>query len=389
MKDKKTKAIHEQIDRSHNREHSTPVYLTSSFTFEDAEQARALFADEIEGNIYSRFTNPNVSELISKLVVLENTEDGFAFASGMAAVFASFGALLRSGDHILCSRSLFGSTHQILTKILPNWNISHSFVDPERPDKWEEAIRENTKMFFIETPSNPGLDIADLEMAGKLKQKYKFILNVDNTFCTPLLQNPADYGADLITHSATKFLDGQGRVMGGLVVGKKETIAEIRFFARQTGPSLSPFNAWVLSKSMETLSVRMECHCKNAHILAKSLEGHPALESVRYPFLSSHPQYKLAKKQMKQGGGIITFIIKDGYERAAKFMNYLQLASLTANLGDTRTIVTHPASTTHSKLTEKERNRVGIFPGLLRISVGLEDIDDIKTDVLQALGKSA
>ncbi len=385
MKHKKTKAIREQIKQTHNREHSAPLYLTSSFTFENAEQARALFADEIEGNIYSRFTNPNVSEFILKMSQLENTEDGFAFASGMAAVFGAFGALLRSGDHILATRALFGSTHQILTKILPNWGISHTYVDPNKPETWEEAIQENTRMFFVETPSNPGLDIVDLEEAGNLKQKYKFILSVDNTFCTPLLQNPVEFGSDLVTHSATKFLDGQGRVMGGVVLGDKDIISEIRFFARQTGPSLSPFNAWMLSKSLETLSVRMDRHCENAIVLAKTLEGHNALESVRYPFLSSHPQYNLAIKQMEKGGSIITFIIKGGYDGAVKFMNNLRLASLTANLGDTRTIVTHPASTTHSKLSENERNSVGIFPGLLRISVGLEDINDIKSDIIQAL----
>ena len=388
MNDKKTKAIREQIGKSQNREHSTPLYLTSSFTFEDAEQARAMFADEIEGNIYSRFTNPNVTELIQKMTALENAEDGFAFASGMAGIFSSFGALLRSGDHILATRALFGSTHQILTKILPNWGISHTYVDPTDPDSWEEAIQDNTRMFFIETPSNPGLDIVDLEAAGNLKEKHKFILNVDNTFCTPLLQNPIEFGADLVTHSATKFLDGQGRTMGGLVLGDKEILREIRFFARQTGPSLSPFNAWILSKSLETLSVRMERHCENAETLAQTLENHPQLESVKYPFLSTHPQYNLAIKQMEKGGSIITFIIKRGYEGAVKFMNNLQLVSLTANLGDTKTIVTHPASTTHSKLTEKEQNLVGIYPGLLRISVGLEGIDDITADVLQALDKS-
>jgi O-succinylhomoserine sulfhydrylase len=388
MKDKKTQAIRLQVRQSHNREHSTPLYLTSSFTFNNAEQGRALFADEIQGNIYSRFTNPNVSELIDKMVLLENTEDGFAFASGMAAVFAAFGALLQAGDHVIASRSLFGSTHQILTKILPKWQISHTLVEPDKPQTWEAAIQENTRMFFIETPSNPGLDIVDLESAGKLKKKFQLILNVDNTFSTPLLQNPADFGADLVTHSATKFLDGQGRVMGGLVLGKKDLLNEIRFFARQTGPSLSPFNAWMLSKSLETLAVRMDRHCENAALLAKTLNHHKELEIVRYPFLPSHPQFDLAKKQMRQGGSIVTFIVRGGYQRAVKFMNALQNTSLTANLGDTRTIVTHPSSTTHSKLTDTERERAGIYPGLIRISVGIEHIDDITDDILQALEKS-
>jgi len=388
MKNKNTQAIRTQIGRSTYREHSTPVYLTSSFTFENAEQARAMFAEEMEGNIYSRFTNPSVSELIEKMALLENTEDGFAFASGMSAIFTSFAALLRAGDHLVASRSLFGSTHQILTRILPNWQISHSLVEPGKPETWEAALRENTRMFFIETPSNPGLDIVDLEYAGKLRQKYNFILNVDNTFCTPLLQNPAEFGADLIIHSATKFLDGQGRVLGGLVLGGKEIMSEIRFFARQTGPSLSPFNAWVLSKSLETLDVRMDRHCQNAGQLAEILETHSELASIRYPFLPSHPQHELARRQMRQGGSMVTFIVKGGYERAVKFMDTLRNTSLTANLGDTRTIVTHPASTTHSKLTEAERLKAGIQPGLIRISVGLEHIDDISADILQALKKS-
>ena len=389
MKDKITKAVRTRIEQTQYREHTSPLYLTSSFTFENAEQARSLFADETEGNIYSRFTNPSVTELIKKMAILENAEDGFAFASGMAAVFASFGALLRAGDHLIASRALFGSTHQILTKILPNWQISHTLVDPDKPQTWEGAIKTNTRMFFIETPSNPGLDIVDLAFAVKLKKKHRFILNVDNTFCTPLLQNPLDYGADLVTHSATKFIDGQGRVMGGLVLGAKEIISEIRFFARQTGPSLSPFNAWMLSKSLETLAVRMDRHCDNASRVAKTLDQHEALESVRYPFLASHPQNKLAKKQMRQGGSIVTFIIKGGYSRAEKFMDALQNTSLTANLGDTRTIVTHPASTTHSKLTDKEKALARIAPGLIRLSVGLEHRDDITDDILRALDLSA
>lgn len=389
MKHKSTQAIRKQTGRSQYREHTSPIYLTSSFTFENAEQARAMFADEIEGNIYSRFTNPSVSELIDKMTALENTADGFAFASGMAAVFTAFGALLQSGDHVIASRALFGSTHQILTKLLPRWQITHTLVDPDKPETWEAAIRDNTKMFFIETPSNPGLDIVDLEFAANLKQKYNLILNVDNTFCTPLLQNPVDFGADLITHSATKFLDGQGRVLGGLIMGDKDIIAEIRFFARQTGPSLSAFNAWILSKSLETLEVRMDKHCQNALDLAQTLERHSALEKVRYPFLPTHPQYQLAKKQMNQGGSIVTFVVKGGYQKAFDFMNALQNTSLTANLGDTRTIVTHPASTTHSGLTEDERQLAGINQGLIRISVGLEHIDDIKEDIIQALEKSS
>ena len=388
MNKKETRSIRIQAERSQNREHSVPLYLTSSFLFDDTEQGRALFAEEIEGDVYSRFSNPNTSEFIEKMCALENAEAGVAFASGMAAVFSGFGALLKSGDHIIASRSLFSSTHQLLTKILPKWGITHTYVDADKPENWEKAINQNSRMIFIETPSNPGLEIIDLEFLGKLKSKHNLILNVDNCFATPALQTPVDYGADLITHSATKFIDGQGRVLGGIIVGRSELILEIKFFARQTGPALSPFNAWILSKSLETLSVRMEKHSENALAIAKHLEGNPELDFVKYPFLTSHPQYELAKKQMKLGGGIITFSVKGGYEQAKKFMDSLQIASISANLGDTRTIVSHPASTTHSKLTEKERAAVGITPGLIRVSVGLENVNDIIEDITQALEKS-
>ena len=388
MNKKETRSIRIQAERSQNREHSVPLYLTSSFLFDDTEQGRALFAEEIEGDVYSRFSNPNTSEFIEKMCALENAEAGVAFASGMAAVFSGFGAILKSGDHIIASRSLFSSTHQLLTKILPKWGITHTYVDADKPENWEKAINQNSRMIFIETPSNPGLEIIDLEFLGKLKSKHNLILNVDNCFATPALQTPVDYGADLITHSATKFIDGQGRVLGGIIVGRSELILEIKFFARQTGPALSPFNAWILSKSLETLSVRMEKHSENALAIAKHLEGNPELDFVKYPFLSSHPQYELARKQMKLGGGIITFSVKGGYEQAKKFMDSLQVASLSANLGDTRTIVSHPASTTHSKLTEKERAAVGITPGLIRVSVGLENVNDIIEDITQALEKS-
>ncbi|MBU2493889.1 MAG: aminotransferase class I/II-fold pyridoxal phosphate-dependent enzyme [Bacteroidetes bacterium] len=385
---KETKAIRTQAGKSIHNEHSVPLYLTSSFLFENAEHGRALFADEIEGNIYSRFSNPNTSEFVLKMAELENAEDGFAFASGMAAVFAGFASLLSKGDHILSSRSLFGSTHQILTKILPKWGIEFTYVDADKPEQWEDNIRENTKMIFAETPSNPGLEIIDLEFLGKLKKKHNLILNVDNCFATPYLQTPIDYGADLVTHSATKYIDGQGRVIGGVIVGNKELIKEIRYFARQTGPSLSPFNAWILSKSLETLSIRMEKHCSNAFELAKIFEGNSELELVKYPMLASHPQYELSKKQMKMGGGIVTLILKGGYDRARNFIDALNMASKTANLGDTRTIITHPASTTHSKLTDDERKSVGIYPGTVRVSVGLENINDIIEDITQALQKS-
>jgi len=383
-----TDAIRSQSERSDFREHSTPLYLTSSFVFDDAEQARALFADEISGNIYTRFSNPNNTEFIEKLCLLEGTEDGIATASGMAAMFISMASLLKSGDHVLASRSVFGSTHQILNVLFPKWNITHTYADLNDPSSWESKIQPNTKMIFVETPSNPALDLIDLEWLGKLAEKHKLILNVDNCFATPYLQNPAKWGAHLVTHSATKYIDGQGRVIGGAVLGKKELIKEVRFFARHTGPSMSPFNAWVLSKSLETLAVRMDKHCANALLIAQWLEKNGDVEYVKYPFLPSHPQHTLAKKQMRLGGGMVTFEIKGGIDRGRKFLNALKMISHSANLGDTRSIATHPASTTHSKLTDAERAAVGITPGLIRISVGLENTEDILSDIHQAIEAS-
>lgn len=380
-----TDAIRAQAERTDFREHSVPLYLTSSFVFDDAEQARALFADEVPGNIYTRFSNPNNTELIKKLCLLEGTEDGIATASGMAAMYCSMAALLKSGDHVLASRSVFGSTHQILNTLFPRFNISHTYVDLNDPSSWESKIQPNTRMIFVETPSNPALDIIDLEWLGKLANRHKVILNVDNCFATPYLQNPAKWGAHLVTHSATKFIDGQGRVIGGAILGRKDLIKEIRFFARHTGPSMSPFNAWVLSKSLETLAVRMDRHCDNAYIVAQHLQSDAQVEYVKYPFLPSHPQFELAKKQMRLGGGVVTFEVKGGIERGRKFLNSLKMLSHSANLGDTRTIATHPASTTHSKLSEAERLAVGITPGLIRVSVGLENINDIMADIDQAL----
>lgn len=380
-----TEAIRVQLDNALHREHSVPLFMTSSFTFADAEEARAMFNDEISGNIYSRYSNPNTDEFITKLCRLEGAEDGITTATGMSAMFTSIAALVNSGDHVLASRAIFGSTHQLFTKIFPKWGVEHSYFNIHRPEKLEELIQPNTKMIFVETPSNPGLDIIDLEYLGQLAEKYNLILNVDNCFATPYLQNPIEFGAHLVTHSATKYIDGQGRALGGAIVGKSNLIEEIRFFARHTGPAMSPFNAWILSKSLETLAIRMERHCENARKIAEFLEGHDELELIKYPFLESHPQHELAKKQMKYGGGIVTFVVKGGQERGEAFLNHLKMLSLTPNLGDTRTTVTHPASTTHSKLTEEERARVGIAPGLVRISVGLENINDILADIQQAL----
>lgn len=383
-----TKAIRIQTERTQENEHSTPLYLTSSFVFDDAEHMRATFADENDDNIYSRFSNPNVREFTDKLCALEGTEAGFATASGMAAVVASFLSFLKAGDHLLACSSIFGSTHTVITKYLPKWGISYSYADIHKPETWESLIRPETKMIFAETPTNPGLDIIDLEWLGALAKKHNVLLNIDNCFATPALQQPAQFGADLVTHSATKFIDGQGRVLGGAVLGRKELIKEVYLFCRSTGPSLSPFNAWILSKSLETLHLRMERHSENALKLAGMLQHHPEISSVKYPFLLSHPQYETARRQMKAGGGVFAFELKGGLQQGRKFLDHIQMCSLTANLGDTRTTVTHPASTTHAKLTEAERLAVGITPGLVRISAGLEHITDIANDIEQALNQS-
>jgi O-succinylhomoserine sulfhydrylase len=384
-----TLAIRGQMPRTAEREHSAPIFPTSSFVFEDAEQMRAMFAGEIDGNIYSRYSNPNTDELVHKLCLLEGTEDGIATASGMAAVFASIASFVRSGDHILASRAVFGSTHQILTQLLPRWGVTHTYVDTTEPvEDWARHVQPNTRMVVLETPSNPGLALIDLEKVGALCREHNLIFNIDNCFATPYLQQPAQYGADLVVHSATKFMDGQGRVLGGLILGSKAMIEPVRFFTRHTGPAMSPFNAWILSKSLETLAVRMDRHCESALKLAQHLEQHPEVERVVYPFLPSHPQHELAKRQMKLGGGIVTFEVKGGLERGKAFLDNLKMISLSPNLGDTRTIATHPASTTHSKLTDAERLAVEITPGLVRISVGLEHFGNIIDDIDSALERS-
>ncbi|MGM0945049.1 MAG: trans-sulfuration enzyme family protein [Bacteroidota bacterium] len=383
-----TNAVRISPSKSNQKEHSAPIYLTSSFTFDSAEEARATFADEISGNIYSRYANPNSSDLIEKICAAEGTEDGIATASGMAAMFGSIASLLQQGDHVLASRSLFGSTHQLLTRVFPKWGITSTYGDITDFQNWEKLVQPNTKMLFIETPSNPGLEIIDLEWAGKFAEAHNLILVVDNCFATPYLQQPAKWGAHLVTHSATKYIDGQGRVLGGLILGKKELIKEVQFFTRHTGPAISPFNAWILSKSMETLAVRMDRHCSSALRIAAHFEENSAVLEVKYPFLKSHPQHHLAKKQMSQGGGIVTLNLDGGVARAQRFIDHLQMISVTANLGDSRSIITHPASTTHSKLSEEERQKVGIHPGLIRLSVGLEHPEDIIQDVERALEKS-
>jgi Cystathionine beta-lyases/cystathionine gamma-synthases len=383
-----TIAVRTQTERTNQMEHSTPVFLTSSFAFESAEAMRAAFADETDDNIYSRYSNPTVDEFAHKIALLEKCEAGFATASGMAAIFSSFMALLKTGDHLLCCRSMFGGTNTVVTKFLPRFGIEYTLVDAADIDNWEAHIKPNTKMLFLETPTNPQLEIIDLKKAGAIAQKHGLIFNVDNCFATPFLQTPADFGADLVIHSATKWIDGQGRVLGGAVAGRKELIHDIYLFCRNSGPALSPFNAWVLSKSLETLGVRIQRHSENALAVAKHFENHPRLEWLKYPFLPSHPQYDIAQKQMQAGGGIVCFEIKGGLESGRRFMDNLQILSLTPNLGDSRSIASHPASTTHSKLSEEERQKVGITPGLIRISVGLEHVDDIIYDIEQALEKA-
>ena len=383
-----TIAIRTQTERTGEKEHSTPLFLTSSFVYDSAEDMAAAFSDEsLDVNIYTRFSNPSVDEFIKKVCLLEGAEDGIATGSGMAAVFSTFMTFLSAGDHIVSASAVFGSTHAIFTKYLPKWGIEYSYFNMNNPESIESLIKPNTKMLYVETPSNPGLDIIDVSYVAAICKKHNILFVVDNCFATPAVQLPLAFGADLVLHSATKFMDGQGRVLGGVVVGNKELVKQMYLFVRNTGPSLSPFNAWVLSKSLETLFVRMDKHAENALKIAKALEGHPALSWVKYPFLSSHPQYEIALKQMKNGGGVLTFELKAGIEGGRTFLNSLKWLSMTNNLGDSRTIASHPASTTHSKLSVEERSAVGITPGLIRLSVGLEHPDDILEDIIQALGK--
>lgn len=380
-----TIAIRTQTERSENNEHSVPVYLTSSYVFEDAEDMRAQFAEEKEGHKYSRYANPNVEEFIAKMCLLEGAEAGWATATGMAAVFTCFAALLESGDHIVSSRAVFGSTHKLFTEILPKWQIETAYVNMHDTEALEKAIKPSTKMVYLETPSNPGLDIIDLELVANITKKHNVLLVVDNCFATPLGQQPLKWGADISLHSATKYIDGQGRTLGGAILSSQRIIDKIKAFARHSGPALSPFNAWVLSKSLETLDVRLERHSKNALEIAQRLASKACVRWVKYPFLSTHPQHAIAKKQMVYGGGIVTFELVGGLEAGKSFLNGLKMISLTANLGDVRSIATHPASTTHSKLTSEERAEVEISDGLVRLSVGLEHVDDIWEDLEGAL----
>jgi O-succinylhomoserine sulfhydrylase len=380
-----TQAIRNQLERTQYLEHSVPLYLTSSFVFEDAEDMRASFAEEKDRSIYSRYSNPNTNEFIDKVCQMEGAESGFAFASGMAAVYSTLAALLNSGDHIVSAGSVFGATHSLFVNYFPKWGIETTYFDINKPETIESCIKPNTKILFAESPTNPAIDIIDLELLGAIAKKHNLILVIDNCFATPYLQQPIKWGAHLVVHSATKLMDGQGRVLGGITVGDAELIQKIYLFSRLTGPSLSPFNAWVLSKSLETLAIRLDRHCENAMKVAEFLEQHPNVNKVKYPFLKSHPQYKIAQKQMKLGGNIVAFEIKGGLEAGRAFLDKIKLCSLSPNLGDSRTIVTHPASTTHSKLSVEERLAVSITDGLVRVSVGLETVKDVIADLEQAL----
>lgn len=380
-----TRAIRNQMERSPFLEHSSPLYLTSSFVFEDAEDMRASFAEEKQRNIYSRYSNPNTSEFIDKVCQMEGAQSGFAFASGMAAVYSTLMALLESGDHMVSCKSVFGATNSLFNNYFPKWKIENTYFDVDDIASLEGKIRPNTKLIFVESPTNPGVDVLDLEAVGKIAKKHGLILIVDNCFATPYLQQPLRYGADLVVHSGTKLMDGQGRVLAGITVGGEALIDKIYRFSRLTGPALSPFNAWILSKSLETLAVRVDRHCANALELATYLEGHQGVSWVKYPFLKSHPQYEIAKRQMSAGGSIVSLEVKGGLEAGKKFFDAIKLLTLSSNLGDSRSIVTHPASTTHSKLSREDREAVGITDGMVRISVGLEHIEDIIADIAQAL----
>jgi O-succinylhomoserine sulfhydrylase len=376
-----TKAIRTQTERTQHHEHSSPIFATSSFVFDDAEHMRALFANEQEGNIYSRFTNPSVREFETKMALLEGGEDCIATSTGMAAIFATFASLLQKGDHILMSRAVFGSTFKINSDYLAKWGITYDYIDPLDMNSWEQYIKKETKLLYLETPSNPGLDIIDLEKTSAFCKQHGILHIVDNCFATPYLQRPLEFGADIVIHSATKYIDGQGRVMGGAIIASQNIIEQIYPFMKNAGPSLSPFNAWVLSKSLETLAVRMERHCSNAIQIAQWLESRREVSFVKYPYLPSNSGYEVAKKQMRAGGGMISFELTGGLQAGQSLIDSRKMMSLSANLGDCRTIITHPASSTHSKITAEEREAAGISDGLIRLSVGLEHVEDIIADL--------
>jgi O-succinylhomoserine sulfhydrylase len=381
-----TLALRAGIHRSQFGEHSEAMYLTSSFVFQNAAQAAARFTGGEEGNIYSRFTNPTVSAFQERLAALEGAEACVATASGMSAILATAMALLKTGDHVLCSASVFGSTVQLFSNIMGKFGVETTFVAGAGIAAWEGALRRNTKLLFVETPSNPLTEIADIAALAAVSKRAGALLAVDNCFCTPALQQPLQLGADLVIHSATKYLDGQGRVLGGAVLGRRQPVMDgIYGFLRTAGPSLSPFNAWVLLKGLETLRIRMDAQSQAALQLAQWLERHAGVERVYYPGLPSHPQYALAKKQQRLGGAVVSFEVKGGREAAWRVVDATRMISITANLGDTKTTITHPATTTHGRISAQARAAAGISEGLLRVAVGLEALGDIRADLERGL----
>ncbi len=380
-----TLAIRSGIHRTQFEEHSEAMFLTSSFVYTSAEQAAARFTGAEPGNIYARFTNPTVTAFQERLAALEGAERCVATASGMSAILATVMGLLSAGDHIVASRALFGSTVQLLSNILGRFGIETTYVSATDMAEWKAAVKANTKLFFLESPSNPLTEICDIRAIADLAHASNALLVVDNCFCTPILQRPLELGADIVVHSATKYIDGQGRVLGGAVLGGEKMLEGVYGFLRTAGPTLSAFNAWVLLKGLETLKIRMDAHSANALELAKWLEAHPNVQRVLYPGLASHPQHTLAMQQQKTGGGIVAFEVKGGKDAAWKVVNNTQLLSITANLGDVKTTITHPATTTHGRLTQEQRDAAGVSDGLLRVAVGLENIDDIKRDLARGL----
>lgn len=386
MTEFETLAIRAGIQRSQFNEHSEALYLTSSFVFENAAQAAARFSGEEAGTVYSRYTNPTVDMLQERLAALEGAEACVATASGMSAILACVMCFTRSGDHIVASRGIFGATVQLLNNWLTRFGITTTFVSPTDVDEWAAAVRPTTRLLFLETPSNPLTEISDIAALGALARRSGALLAVDNCFCTPALQRPLELGADIVIHSATKYLDGQGRVLGGAVLGKRDLIQEpLTTFLRNAGPTLSPFNAWVILKGLETLKLRMDAHSANALALARWLETHPRVERVFYPGLASHAQYELAARQQTTGGGIVSFSVKGGRAAAWQVVDSTRMISITANLGDVKTTITHPASTTHGRLSTEAREKAGIGEGLLRVAVGLEGVGDIQQDLERGL----
>lgn len=376
-----TLAVRAGIRRTPEGEHSEPIFATSSYVFSSAEEAAARFAGDQPGNVYSRYTNPTVRAFEERIAALEGGEAGVATASGMAAILSTCMALLSAGDHIICSRSVFGTTTVFFTKYMKKFGVEVSLVNLTAFSEWQAAIQPNTKLLFLETPSNPRCDVADIGRLAELAHAHDCQLVVDNCFCTPALQKPLALGADIVVHSATKYLDGQGRCLGGAVVGKKDTMAEVLGFIRTCGPTMSPFNAWVFSKGLETLRLRMEAHSANAQALAQWLQQQPQVEQVFYAGLKDHPGHELAAKQQRAFGGVLSFVLKGGREEAWRFINATRIMSLTANLGDTKTTIVHPATTTHGRLAPEEKSAAGISEGMIRLAVGLEDVNDLIADL--------